>query len=115
MSALRSHTNQMEAQPAHACRGPFRDTAQVHPADAARVGLASAAGSVQVHVELRDALTPGVASLPHGCGHGLPGPRLAVASLRTGANLKLLLDGVGRDPLSGNAVLNGAAARLAPV
>ena len=65
-------------------------------------------------MELRDALMPGVFSLLHGCGNGLPGPRLAVASLRPGANLNSLLGAGGRDPLSGNAVFNGAAVRLAP-
>jgi hypothetical protein len=50
---------------------------------------------------------PGVVSLPHGWGHALPGTRLRVAAERPGANLNAVLDETLRDPMSGNAVLNG--------
>ncbi len=118
---VRSNNSWMHNLPLLA-KGPFRGTALVHPADAAKAGvkhggtarLASAHGSVQVQVEVSDALMPGVISLPHGWGHSLPGTRLALAAERPGANLNLLLDDSARDPLSGNAVLSGGAVTLAP-
>ncbi len=119
---VRSNNSWMHNLPTLA-KGPFRGTALMHPADAARLGLvdggaasmASASGRVQVVVELSDALMPGVVSLPHGWGHGLPGARLTLAAERPGANLNLLLDENARDPLSGNAVLSGAAVTMAAV
>jgi anaerobic selenocysteine-containing dehydrogenase len=98
-------------------KGPFRCTALVHPADAARYGVAEGAmatlrngpRSVQAQVHISDEMMPGVVSLPHGWGHNLPGARLQVAAERPGANLNALLDDGLRDPLSGNAVLGGVA------
>ena len=118
---VRSNNSWMHNLPTLA-KGPFRGTALMHPADAARLGLAegasarmaSPAGSVQVVIELSDTLMPGVVSLPHGWGHDLPGAKLALAAERPGANLNLLLDEHERDPLSGNAVLSGAEVTLAP-
>lgn len=55
---------------------------------------------------------PGVVSLPHGWGHGLPGARLALAAERPGVNLNALLDENWRDPLSGNAVLSGVPVEM---
>jgi anaerobic selenocysteine-containing dehydrogenase len=118
---VRSNNSWMHNLPLLA-KGPFRGTLLVHPQDAAACGvaeggqarLASASGSVEVTVELSDALMPGVVSLPHGWGHDLPGAKLALAAERPGANLNLLLDPAQRDPLSGNSVLSGAAVTLAP-
>jgi anaerobic selenocysteine-containing dehydrogenase len=92
----------------------------VHPADAARAGLADGARArlagagqaVDVTVELSDAMMPGVVSLPHGWGHDAPDARLALAAERPGANLNALLDPALRDPLSGNAVLAGQPVEL---
>ena len=102
--------------------GKFRCTALVHPRDAARLGLAhgggatirSATGAIDVEVEISDAMMPGVVSLPHGWGHDQPGAQLARAAERPGANLNAVLDDAQRDPLSGNAVLNGVAIAMAP-
>jgi hypothetical protein len=66
-------------------------------------------GSVTAQVQFSADMMPGVVSLPHGWGHGLPGTRLTVAAQRPGANLNTLLDDQLRDPLSGNAVLGGVA------
>jgi anaerobic selenocysteine-containing dehydrogenase len=87
----------------------------MHPADAARLGLAdgasariaSRAGAVDVPVELTDAIMPGVVSIPHGWGHDRPGARLGVAAAQAGVNSNLLADETALDPLSGDAVLNG--------
>lgn len=119
---VRSNNSWMHNLPLLA-KGPFRGTALVHPDDAARCGVAGGAparmtgpgGSVEVTVELSDSLMPGVISLPHGWGHDLPGAQLGLAAQRPGANLNALLDIEARDPLSGNAVLSGAAVTLMPV
>ena len=101
-------------------KGPFRCTALVHPADAARLGLQEGAmahmenaqGSLEVQVHVSDDIMPGVVSLPHGWGHDLPGAQLSVASQRPGVNLNALLDEKLRDPLSGNAVLSGVRVKM---
>ena len=98
-------------------KGPFRCTALVHPADAARCGVADGAmatlrngeRSVQAQVHVSLDMMPGVVSLPHGWGHDLPDTQMRVAAERPGANLNALLDDQLRDPLSGNAVLGGVA------
>jgi anaerobic selenocysteine-containing dehydrogenase len=116
---VRSNNSWMHNLPTLA-KGPQRCTLQVHPADAARRGLADGspavlrghAGHVPVRIELSDALMPGVVSLPHGWGHGLPGTRMAVAAERPGVNLNAVLDERRRDPLSGNAVLSGVPVEL---
>jgi anaerobic selenocysteine-containing dehydrogenase len=116
---VRSNNSWMHNLPTLA-KGPFRGTALVNPADAARLGLRDGAaaqmssdhGAVAVVVELSTAMSPGVVSLPHGWGHDLPGARLELAAARPGVNLNALLDDTQRDPISGNAVLSGVAVRL---
>ncbi|MFE7776738.1 molybdopterin-dependent oxidoreductase [Streptomyces sp. NPDC057445] len=103
--------------------GSNRCTLQIHPADAARLGLADGAtarikadgGELEVPVEITDAVRTGVVSLPHGWGHDRPGTRMSVAAARPGVNVNQLLDGTLLDPLSGTAVLNGFAVDLTPV
>ena len=64
--------------------GDPRCTLLVHPADAASRGLVdgslatltSAAGSIEVPVEVTDSVMPGVVCLPHGFGHHRDGIRL---------------------------------------
>ncbi|MCM5679685.1 molybdopterin-dependent oxidoreductase [Schlegelella sp. S2-27] len=98
-------------------KGPYRCTVLVHPADARRLGLSDAGvarianggRAIEAQVELSDDMMPGVVSLPHGWGHGVPGTRMALAAERPGANLNAVLDESVRDPLSGNAVLSGVA------
>jgi anaerobic selenocysteine-containing dehydrogenase len=113
---LRSNNSWMHNLPVLA-KGPFRCTALVHPDDARAAGisdgsmakLSNGARSIEVQVELSDAMMPGVVSVPHGWGHDLPGAKLSVAAERPGVNLNALLDENLRDPLSGNAVLSGIA------
>ena len=96
-------------------RGKERCTAHVHPDDAERLGLvdgarvrvSSRAGTVEVPVEVTDAVMPGVVSIPHGWGHDLDGTKMAVAAAHPGGNSNLVADELAIDPLSGNAVLNG--------
>jgi anaerobic selenocysteine-containing dehydrogenase len=104
-------------------KGKERCTAHVHPVDAERLGLrdgepalvSSRAGSVEVPVEVTDAVMPGVVSIPHGWGHHAEGARMSVAAAHAGTNSNVLADETLLDPLSGNAVLNGIPVELAPV
>jgi anaerobic selenocysteine-containing dehydrogenase len=111
---LRSNNSWMHNLPALA-KGRERCTLQVHPDDAARLGLRaggrarvrSRVGCVEAPVEVTDVVRPGVVSLPHGHGHDAPGAQLGVAAQRPGVNANLLTDERALDVLSGNAVLNG--------
>ncbi len=111
---LRSNNSWMHNAPV-LVKGKARCTMLMHPADAARRGLAdgalarvaSRAGTVDVSVELTDAMMPGVVSIPHGWGHDLAGIQLSVAATHAGVNCNRLVDEAALDPLSGNAVVNG--------
>lgn len=95
--------------------GRDRCTLQVHPEDAARLGLVeagvarlrTAAGSLDAVVEISDRMMPGVVSLPHGWGHGGPGTRQRLAARRPGVNANRLLAAGDVDGPSGASVLNG--------
>jgi len=103
-------------------RGSNRCTMQLHPTDAARIGLtdgglaqvSSRTGKIQILVEVTDAIRPGVVSIPHGWGHDLDGVRTAVATAHAGVNTNLLADDRLLDALSGTAVLNGIPVEVAP-
>lgn len=124
---VRSNNSWMHNLPTLA-KGPERCMLIVHPADAARLGLADgalarisaraasgdAARSVTAPVAISAEMLPGVVSLPHGWGHDLAGARLQVAAERPGANLNAVLDENLRDPLSGNAVLSGVPVDVSP-
>jgi anaerobic selenocysteine-containing dehydrogenase len=118
---LRSNNSWMHNIPS-LVRPPNRCTVQVHPTDAARLGLADGAparlssrvGHIALPVEVTDAVMPGVVSVPHGWGHDTPGTALRVAAAHAGANSNLLADELALDPLSGNAVLNGIPVTLEP-
>ncbi len=96
-------------------KGKDRCTALVNPLDAERYGLAdgsrailrSAAGEIEVPVEVSDEMMPGVVSVPHGWGHDVEGVRMATAAAHPGVNSNFLADESGVDVPSGNAVLNG--------
>lgn len=101
--------------------GTNRCTLQMHPDDAADLGVTDAArvkgpgGELEAPVELTDGIRRGVVSLPHGWGHGLPGSRLRIAAEDPGVNVNQLNDGLTLDPLSGTAVLNGIPVQISPV
>ena len=111
---LRSNNSWMHNLP-RLVSGPERCTLQVHPADAARLGLANGGrarisgrtGAVEAPVEVTDAIRPGVVSLPHGWGHDASGARMGVAAGAAGVNSNVLADETLVDAPSGNAVLNG--------
>ncbi|HJQ95479.1 MAG TPA: molybdopterin-dependent oxidoreductase [Acidimicrobiia bacterium] len=103
-------------------KGKERCTLEVHPVDAERWGLnngekalvASAAGEVEVPVEITSDIRPGVVSIPYGWGHGRLGSAMKVAATYAGVNVNFLSDG-SIDPVSGNAVLNGIPVTVGPV
>ncbi len=111
---LRSNNSWMHNSP-HLVRGRERCVLLMNPHDAERRGLdtgararvSTATGAIEVPVEITLELMPGVVSLPHGWGHGSPGARLSVASLRPGVNVNQLVDERSVDRLSGTSVLNG--------
>jgi anaerobic selenocysteine-containing dehydrogenase len=104
-------------------KGKERCTLHVHPDDAARLQLrhggaarvASRTATVEIPIEVTDAVMRGVVSMPHGWGHDVAGAELGVAAKHAGVNSNLLGDGELIDPLSGNAVLNGIPVRVEPV
>ena len=103
-------------------KGKERCTLQVHPDDAAELGLvdggqaeiASRVGKVIAPVEVTDAIRPGVVSLPHGWGHTASGTRMGIAEAHAGVNSNILTDEDQIDPLSGNAVLNAIPVTVQP-
>lgn len=100
--------------------GTNRCTLQVHPDDAADLGLTDSAkicgpgGEVIAPVEMTPGMRRGVVSLPHGWGHDRGGTRLGVAAAQPGVNVNQLNDGSALDPLSGTAVLNGIPVEIVP-
>ncbi|WP_168707492.1 molybdopterin-dependent oxidoreductase [Gordonia paraffinivorans] len=116
---LRSNNSWMHNLPALR-GGTNRCTLQMHPQDAARLGVDGMAtvrgpgGALTVPVEITDDIRPGVVSLPHGWGHDDAATRLAVAADDPGVNVNALNDGSRLDPLSGTAVLNGLPVEIAP-
>jgi anaerobic selenocysteine-containing dehydrogenase len=96
-------------------KGKPRCTMQVHPSDAASLGLvdgqlarvSSRVGTITVPAEVTDTIMPGVVSIPHGWGHDEPETRMHIAARQPGANSNRLADELVLDPLSGNGVLNG--------
>ncbi|HEY5189165.1 MAG TPA: molybdopterin-dependent oxidoreductase [Solirubrobacteraceae bacterium] len=119
---LRSNNSWMHNLPV-LVKGKPRCTLHVHPDDAARYRLTDGAlarlqsrtGAVEAEVEITDEVMPGVVSLPHGWGHGLPDTQMAVAAEHAGTNSNVLADDLLIDAVSGNAVLNGIPVGLAPV
>jgi anaerobic selenocysteine-containing dehydrogenase len=101
---LRSNNSWMHNLPALS-GGSNRCTLQIHPDDAADLGLTDIAvikgpgGELLVPIEVTDGMRRGVVSLPHGWRD---------------INVNQLNDGTHLDPLSGTAVLNGIPVDIAP-
>jgi anaerobic selenocysteine-containing dehydrogenase len=119
---LRSNNSWMHNVPA-LVKGRPLCTVLVNSGDAARLGLvdggqalvSSRVGSAELTVETTDDIAPGVVSIPHGWGHGLPGSEMAVAAAHAGVNANRLTDDIAVDPLSGTAVLNGVPVSVKPL
>ncbi|MCV7054381.1 molybdopterin-dependent oxidoreductase [Mycolicibacterium gilvum] len=116
---LRSNNSWMHNLPA-LTGGTNRCTLQIHPDDAADLGLTDTAivkgpgGELVVPVEVTDDIRRGVLSLPHGWGHDRDGTGQKLAARAPGVNANQLNDGSLLDPLSGTAVLNGIPVVVGP-
>ncbi|MEX3771051.1 molybdopterin dinucleotide binding domain-containing protein, partial [Mycolicibacterium fortuitum] len=116
---LRSNNSWMHNLPALS-GGSNRCTLQIHPDDAADLGLTDIAvikgpgGELLAPIEVDDGMRRGVVSLPHGWGHDRSGTGQRLAAGNPGANVNQLNDGTHLDPLSGTAVLNGIPVDIAP-
>ncbi|MUM28063.1 molybdopterin dinucleotide binding domain-containing protein, partial [Mycolicibacterium sp. CBMA 295] len=116
---LRSNNSWMHNLPALS-GGSNRCTLQIHPDDAADLGLTDIAvikgpgGELLAPIEVTDGMRRGVVSLPHGWGHDRGGTGQGLATSRPGVNVNQLNDGSHLDPLSGTAVLNGIPVDIAP-
>lgn len=121
---LRSNNSWLHNLPVLA-KGRFRCTLLIHPDDAERWGVvdgepaavtADATGAqVEAIAQFDQSMMRGVVSLPHGWGHDEPDTQLSVAADRPGVSINVLTNADRRDPLSGNAALNGEAVRVRPV
>ena len=102
-------------------KGPDRCTLMMHPTDAQRYEIQSGevvevknhVGKVEITVEITEDVMQGVVSIPHGYGHNRKGTKLSIASERPGVSINDLTDPADKDPLSGNAVLNGVSVQIA--
>lgn len=103
--------------------GRNRCTLQIHPDDAARLGVADGAdvrvasrvGEVTIKAECTDVVMPGVVSIPHGFGQNEEGVELRVAREYDGVNTNILTDEQFQDPICGNIAFNGVPVTVAPL
>jgi anaerobic selenocysteine-containing dehydrogenase len=104
-------------------KGPDRATLQVHPDDAARLGLTagtmvrvkSKGGEVIARLETSADMMRGIVSLPHGFGHTAAADSLRVAGSVPGPNANDVTDAMLVEPLTGTAILNGVAVSVEAV
>lgn len=104
-------------------KGKERCTLHINPEDAAELDIstgdmasvASKVGQIQIVAEVTEDISRGVVSIPHGWGHDMEGTQLQVAAKTPGVNSNILTDGSIRDPLSGNARLNGIEVEISAV
>ncbi|WP_321155274.1 molybdopterin dinucleotide binding domain-containing protein [Psychrobacter sp. LV10R520-6] len=101
-------------------KGKSRCTLMLHPETAEQHGIeqgqnvkvTSRVGSVIIAAEVTDELMPGVASIPHGWGHGRKGVKQKIAQAHAGVSVNDLTDDTLIDQLSGNAAVNGVPVQL---
>jgi anaerobic selenocysteine-containing dehydrogenase len=101
-------------------RGQRQCTLLMHPADVAsrgltdgaRVRVSSRVGTVEVELEVTDAMMPGVVSMPHGWGHGRAGSQMTVAAQHAGASINDLTDDMRIDTLTGNVGFSGVPVQV---
>ena len=101
--------------------GKPRCTMLMNAKDAARRNLAhgqtvlvsSKAGSIQIPIEISDAMMLGVVSIPHGWGHDRKGVQLQVARQHAGQSINDLTDNLAVDALCGTAAFNGTPVTVA--
>ena len=97
--------------------------AEIHPDDAARLGVAdgdlveisSPVGRIELAALVTDAVRPGSVCVDHGWGSRVFDPAGGGPPTGLGANRNLLVDNRAVDPLSGTAALNDAFVAVTPV
>jgi len=95
-------------------KGRDRCTILLHPDDADSRGIAdgdpvvvtSRVGKVELPAQVSDEMAIGVASIPHGWGHGRPGSVQQVADTHPGVSVNDLTDDHQLEVLTGNAAFN---------
>lgn len=105
----------VKGKPRHQLLMHPQDLQQRQLQDGQRVRIRSRTGTLEVEVQACDDIMPGVVSLPHGFGHARHGVRLQVARAQPGVSANDLTDERLRDPVSGNAVLNGVPVQIEAV
>ncbi|WP_425043689.1 molybdopterin oxidoreductase family protein [Primorskyibacter sp. S87] len=116
---VRSH-NSWTQNSARLVKGRNRCTIQIHPEDAARLGIeddapvrvSARAGELTLNAEVTDEMAPGVVSIPQGWGQSQETMRTAKAAGTVSIND--LTDDRRVDPVTGNAAFNGVPVTLAP-
>ncbi len=101
-------------------RGRNRCTLQMHPQDAAGLGLkeqslvkvTSRVNHVELPLEITDSVMPGVVCMPHGYGHQRAGVELAVAQQYAGVSINDLTDERVIDELTGNAAFSNVRVKI---
>lgn len=96
-------------------KGADRATLQMHPGDAAALGLTegravtikSRTGAATARLEITEDLMPGVISIPHGFGHQGAADTLRVAGRLAGPSANALTDELRVEPIAGTSILNG--------
>lgn len=76
------------------------------------VRVSSAIGSIELPLEVTDAMRPGVVSIPHGFGHDRAGVGWRIAASKAGASVNDINDPELHDILSGNAAMNSVPVRI---
>ena len=102
----------VKGKPRHQLLMHPQDLQQRHLQDGQRVRIRSRTGALEVDVQACEDLMPGVVSLPHGFGHGRLGVHLQIAQAQPGVSANDLTDERLRDPVSGNAALNGVPVQV---
>lgn len=102
----------VKGKPRHQLLMHPQDLRQRHLQDGQRVRISSRTGILEVEVQACEDMMPGVVSLPHGFGHARLGVHLRVAQAQAGVSANDLTDERLRDPISGNAALNGVPVQV---
>jgi anaerobic selenocysteine-containing dehydrogenase len=79
------------------------------------VKVSSRIGTIEIPLEITDAIAPGVVSIPHGYGHARAGVRLDTARNHAGVSINDLTDPALLDDLTGNAAFSNVKVRVQTV
>ncbi|ERT17269.1 dehydrogenase, partial [Pseudomonas putida SJ3] len=102
----------VKGKPRHQLLMHPQDLQQRQLQDGQRVRIRSRTGDLEVEVQACEDMMPGVVSLPHGYGHARQGVHLQIAQAQAGVSANDLTDERFRDPVSGNAALNGVPVQV---